>query len=470
MTELLFKGWQLKNRSIFLCVAIFVIFTAIVACKKQEVVTSVILDHQNYAPRATTQEIKKAQTPPAYAVVTVDRLRVRTSNDTYAKTIRYLDQGTMVDVLSKGKERIRINDLEDYWYKIEYKGIKGWIFGYYLELYTNYSDAREATKKFTLEKEGEDEYSAQMGDDFSNRFINNNLMFISGGSLFVVSDYAQNEATKLAIDDELNVVSYFIDKTNTDTIYYLGKDRLYKSRASKTPNLYRFNNATGENELIQKSVVRAAFDYGNRYAVVVCKEDGATRGSEVWHLRKIGLDDSENTSITSIEKGDDLAMILEPLYMSMSREKGNSIYLELDHEKSIVYFQPPEADQAYLVSLLDGSFIRVQLSTDDCVVVDSNRTVFVDSSIDNLGEVSYSIMLKDNISGYTKEIIKSTNNPIHFEVHPYKDLVAVSMLQINDSTAAGTCYPSFIYLLSLSSFTITPVRVNGDSYQPQWKK
>jgi len=39
-----------------------------------------------------------------------------------------LDDGTKCKVIEKGEEQI-INGVKDYWYKIEYEGTKGWVFG-----------------------------------------------------------------------------------------------------------------------------------------------------------------------------------------------------------------------------------------------------------------------------------------------------------------------------------------------------
>lgn len=459
----------MKKITLFISVAVVLFF---VACEKEKRTETVVpLDRSGFSLLNDSKEVREEE--ESFAVVTVDRLRVRSSYDIHAKTIRYLDQGEIVEVLAKNEERVRINNLEDYWYQIEYNGgIKGWVFGYYLEIYKDYKSAYEASHRYVNSINGEEAViHERINFEFMERFINNNLLFLSDGKLLEVTDFLNGKAKVLPTASQVVIETYAVDE---NFVYYIGKNNQSRAKALQSADLYRYNFENNGNDLLIRGVQKCVFDFHAKIAVAadLVSSKRAVQGKEgaSWVLKRIDLTKPQETIFAEIEKRGEVGETDDPFYASLIREKGKPIYLELDHDKNIVYFQPPERDQTYLVSLKDGSFIQVELTKKDEIVIDTNRSLKVENCLNDEGDVKYSIMLKDNISGYTKEIIKTADNPINFVTHSYKDLVAVTMLQMNPEIYRGNCYPSFIYLISLSTYSIIPISTSGDSYQPQWRK
>ena len=452
------------KKSVFL--SIIVTLFLLCGCKAQHIQNTVTLDKNTFKPVSSSVSTLKNN---LIGIVTVNRLRLRSSNDVYAKTIRYLDQGDMLNIITKDEKRIRINNMEDYWYLVDFNGTKGWIFGYYLEIYSDYLQAQEASNRYKGSRKKSDNLdddkslSLRTGFEFGERFINNNLLFLSDGQLLEVTDFVNSKANVISLSTP--VESYIVDtESNGNILYYIGKQ-------SRTKALYRYNFENKSETLLLKDVEKMAFDFRNGYAVVA----GDTKTTDKknpnqWILKKINLQNDEASDFAAIEKANDENVITDPLYNSLLRERGRQIYLELDYPRGVVYFRPPEEDKVYLISLENGDFIRTMFIPEDDFVIDSNRSLNIKRSFDDVGDVKYSLQLRDSLSGYTKEIIKTSENPINFVLHKYKDLMAVTMLQMKPDIPLDNCYPSFIYIMSLSNYSIIPVSTSGNSYQPQWRR
>ncbi len=452
------------KKSVFL--SIIVTLFLLCCCKAQYVQKTVTLDKNTFKPVSSSISTLKNN---LIGIVTVNRLRLRSSNDVYAKTIRYLDQGDMLNIITKDEKRVRINNAEDYWYLVDFNGTKGWIFGYYLEIYSDYLQAQEASNRYKGSREKSDNLnddnslSLRTGFEFGERFINNNLLFLSDGQLLEVTDFVNSKANVISLSTP--VENYVVDtESNGNILYYIGKQ-------ARTKALYRYDFENKSETLLLKDVEKMAFDFRNSYAVVA----GDTKSTDKknpnqWILKKINLQNDEATDFAAIEKTNDENIITEPLYNSLLRERGRQIYLELDYPRGVVYFRPPEEDKVYLISLENGDFIRTMFIPENDFVIDSNRSLNIARSFDDVGDVKYSLQLRDSLSGYTKEIIKTSENPINFVLHKYKDLMAVTMLQMKKDIPQDNCYPSFIYIMSLSNYSIIPVSTSGNSYQPQWRR
>lgn len=452
------------KRSIFLSVIAILFFLC--SCKARQAENTIVLDKNTFTPASSSFSTIKNN---LIGIVTVNRLRLRSSNDVYAKTIRYLDQGEMLNIIAKDEKRIRINNMEDYWYQVDFNGTKGWIFGYYLEIYSDYLQAQEASNRYKGSRnisdnnESDNPIAVRTGFEFGERFINNNLLFLSDGQLLEVTDFVNGKADTVLLSTP--VESYIVDtESNGELLYYIGKQ-------SRTKALYRYDFKTKTETLLLKDVEKMAFDFRSGYAVVAGESNNIDRKSaNQWKLRKINLQTEKITEFAAIEKVNKENVITEPLYNSLLRERGRQIYLELDYPHGVVYFRPPEEDKVYLISLEDGDFIRTMFIPEDYFVIDANRSLNIERSFDDTGTIKYSIQLRDNLSGYTKEIIKTSENPINFVLHKYKDLMAVTMLQMKQEIPQDKCYPSFIYIMSLSNYSIIPVSTSGNSYQPQWRR
>ena len=69
-----------------------------------------------------------------WAVVISPLLRVREQADTRSTVLQHIRQGVVVEVIGKSDREDEIEGAQDYWYRINYDGLKGWVFGPYLTL------------------------------------------------------------------------------------------------------------------------------------------------------------------------------------------------------------------------------------------------------------------------------------------------------------------------------------------------
>jgi hypothetical protein len=69
-----------------------------------------------------------------WAVVISPLLRVREQADTRSTVLQHIRQGVVVEVIGKSDREDEIEGQQDYWYRINYDGLKGWVFGPYLTL------------------------------------------------------------------------------------------------------------------------------------------------------------------------------------------------------------------------------------------------------------------------------------------------------------------------------------------------
>lgn len=391
-----------------------------------------------------------------YGVVTVNRLRFRTSNDMHAKTIRYLDQGVIIDIIAKDESRSFVNELDDYWYKVEFNGTVGWVFGYYIEIYNTYQNAFSASKRISGEL-NETDLTDSVNTDYIEKYVNNNLMFLSDGKILEITDSAKGSARLIQTEPEVDVV-YYVITPDGNTVYYTGS-----KRNNKQINLYKFSFETFDNKLVSRNTEKVTFSFDRNYAVAVAKQNGE------WLLKKVSLDKEDEVVFARIKASKKISdKMNDPLTAVIARERGSELYLEHDSKKNIVTFKPEEEDQAYLVSISDGTFIRIQLIKPDKFRIDANRTFKINNLLEQDGSVLYSIVLKDDITGHDAEVARSPLFPVNFVLSKMNDLVAISMADIRRTD--GGLPRSSVYLISISTKKLTPISTDGKSYQPAWRK
>ena len=123
-------------------------------------------------------------------------------------------------------------------------------------------------------------------------------------------------------------------------------------------------------------------------------------------------------------------------------------------------------NHTYLISLSNGDYIQVDIEQSTVYEVDSSQYISFVTEEDLDGKGIYSIILKDKYSGMEKEVIRSKLYPISFSISPKKSFLAISMIDVNVSK--DKYYPSSIYVLSLSTYSLIPISTEGKSYQPKW--
>lgn len=82
-----------------------------------------------------------------WAVVTSPLLRIRGEPSNKAAVIQYIRAGAVVEVIGKSDKEDQVEDQTDFWYRINYDGLKGWVFGTYLSIFDTRARAEAEAAK-----------------------------------------------------------------------------------------------------------------------------------------------------------------------------------------------------------------------------------------------------------------------------------------------------------------------------------
>ncbi len=441
-------------KTFFISLAIF--FFAFVSCKKTESYESEVL--LNNSSNLKVEEIKKNF---GVGVVNSDRLRLRSLNDLHSKTLRYLDKGAIVTILAKDNNRVRIDEIEDYWYNVEYEGIKGWIFGYYVDIYSSLEDARYGSSKYL--KDNPIDKSTQTSSGYYEDAINKNLFFLLNGRIYQVIDGKKGSAKFIKTQTGLKVVNFFFNETS-DKIYYIASPL---KNSNDFGNLYLYDTSSDENRLIYKNVHALSINSKDQKSIILTSKKD--KGEMFWALKYLNMKDFEIVDdILFLPKADTpLEDATDDIFsLTLKRELGSLVYLEWDRKKNFLYFKPPEENQTYLISLSNNDRIKIDLEKRSAFDIDSSRYLAINSEEDEWGKNLYIITMKDRISGIEKEIARSELYPINFCMSPRQIYIALSMISMKE--VVNGYFPSSIYVLSLSTYSLAPISTDGNSYQPKW--
>jgi hypothetical protein len=80
----------------------------------------------------------------SWAVVKSPLLRVREQPSGQATVLSHIRLGAVMEVLSRSDAEDTIEDEKAYWYRVDYDGLKGWVFGAYVEVF----DARAKADQY----------------------------------------------------------------------------------------------------------------------------------------------------------------------------------------------------------------------------------------------------------------------------------------------------------------------------------
>ena len=80
-----------------------------------------------------------------WAVVKSPLLRVRADPSNQATVLSHIRLGAVMEVLTRADKEETVESETAYWYRIDYQGLKGWVFGTYIELF----DSRSKADKFS---------------------------------------------------------------------------------------------------------------------------------------------------------------------------------------------------------------------------------------------------------------------------------------------------------------------------------
>jgi uncharacterized protein YgiM (DUF1202 family) len=76
-----------------------------------------------------------------WAVVKSSLLRVREGPTNQATVLSHIRMGAVMEVLTKSDQKDTVENDTAYWYRIDYQGLKGWVFGSYIEIFDSRAKA-----------------------------------------------------------------------------------------------------------------------------------------------------------------------------------------------------------------------------------------------------------------------------------------------------------------------------------------
>jgi hypothetical protein len=82
-------------------------------------------------------------TRSSWAVITENLLRVREKPSKDAGVILHVRRGSIVEIVSRTEKEEEVEGGVGYWYLIDYSGLKGWVFGAYLQVVASRAEAEK---------------------------------------------------------------------------------------------------------------------------------------------------------------------------------------------------------------------------------------------------------------------------------------------------------------------------------------
>ena len=120
-----------KPGSIIFC---FLILTS-VSCKKEEI-EKIIL------PPASVLTVRSN-----WGVVTSNFLRLRERPSKTAKVLAGIPKGIIIEILSNTEIQETIENETAFWYRINFDGLPGWVFGAYCKIFNSKQEAEEYSQE-----------------------------------------------------------------------------------------------------------------------------------------------------------------------------------------------------------------------------------------------------------------------------------------------------------------------------------
>ncbi|MBN2737527.1 MAG: SH3 domain-containing protein [Spirochaetales bacterium] len=89
----------------------------------------------------TLPSISLLEKKSSWGVVITNYLRLRKEPDKDAGLIRSIPKGQIAEILSNTSKLETIEEQSSYWYRVNFDGLKGWVFGSYLEIFNSQEKA-----------------------------------------------------------------------------------------------------------------------------------------------------------------------------------------------------------------------------------------------------------------------------------------------------------------------------------------
>lgn len=78
-----------------------------------------------------------------WAVIRSAFLRLRDEPLQTARIVAHLRRGSVLEIISRTEAKETVDEITAYWYQVNYGGLRGWVFGAFLEIVDSRSKAEE---------------------------------------------------------------------------------------------------------------------------------------------------------------------------------------------------------------------------------------------------------------------------------------------------------------------------------------
>ncbi len=123
-------------KAAFLALVVAAPLASLVSCNRSRGTERVIL------PPTPVLSIRST-----WAVVKSPLLRVRQDPTNQATVLSHIRLGAIVEVLTKSDKEESLENESSFWYRIDYQGLKGWVFGTYIEIFDSRAKAESYAVK-----------------------------------------------------------------------------------------------------------------------------------------------------------------------------------------------------------------------------------------------------------------------------------------------------------------------------------
>ena len=101
------------------------------------------------------QPVERIDLPPTpvltlstnWGVIRSPFLRLRDEPLQKAEIVAHLRRGSILEIISKTEAKETIDEVSSYWYQVNYGGLRGWVFGAFLEVLDSKSEAERFARE-----------------------------------------------------------------------------------------------------------------------------------------------------------------------------------------------------------------------------------------------------------------------------------------------------------------------------------
>jgi hypothetical protein len=121
---------------LFIVLVLSIAPLALVSCEKEQPVERIDLPPTPVLTLSTN-----------WGVIRSPFLRLRAEPLQKAKITAHLRRGSILEIISRTEAKETIDDATAYWYQVNYGGLRGWVFGAFLEVLDSKSEAERFARE-----------------------------------------------------------------------------------------------------------------------------------------------------------------------------------------------------------------------------------------------------------------------------------------------------------------------------------